>query len=92
MTGAPIRPAISGSARCRTTSPGTAATRRSTTAPPAGSSAIAADGASQVEKTGIGITNTLCWSPDNKLFYCGDTLTNTIYVWDYDAKTGSDRQ
>jgi sugar lactone lactonase YvrE len=50
---------------------------------------IAADGSSTVEKTGIGITNTFCWSPDNRRFYTGDTLANTIAVWDYDARTGT---
>ena len=50
---------------------------------------IAADGSSTVEKSNIGITNTLSWSPDEKLFYCGDTLTNTIYAWDYDAAKGT---
>jgi sugar lactone lactonase YvrE len=50
---------------------------------------IAADGYVKVEKTGIGISNTLCWSPDSKRFYFGDTLANTIYVWDYDAASGT---
>jgi sugar lactone lactonase YvrE len=50
---------------------------------------VAADGSSTVEKTGIGITNTLCWSPDWKRFYCGDTLQNAIYVWDYDTANGT---
>lgn len=50
---------------------------------------VAPDGTSTVEKTGIGITNTLCWSPDNKHFYCGDSLTNTISVWDYDLAKGA---
>lgn len=50
---------------------------------------IAPDGKSTVEKTGIGITNTLCWSPDNRVFYCGDSLTNTIYAWDYNVADGT---
>jgi sugar lactone lactonase YvrE len=50
---------------------------------------IAASGAVSVHKIGIGITNTLAWSPDGKLFYCGDTLRNTIYVWDYDGAAGT---
>ena len=49
---------------------------------------VKADGASTVEKTGVGVANTFCWSPDNTRFYCGDTLANTIYVWDYDLRTG----
>jgi sugar lactone lactonase YvrE len=52
---------------------------------------VAARGSSTVEKSGIGITNTLCWSPDSTLFYCGDTLANAIYAWDYDARTGTVR-
>ena len=50
---------------------------------------IAASGMVSVHKTGIGITNTLAWSPDGTLFYCGDTLENAIYVWDYDRATGT---
>jgi sugar lactone lactonase YvrE len=37
----------------------------------------------------IQISNTLVWSPDKKRFYFGDTLTNTICVYDYDERTGS---
>lgn len=50
---------------------------------------IAPDGSSTVEKTGIRISNTFAWSPDNKRFYFGDSLANTIYVWDYDAANGT---
>jgi sugar lactone lactonase YvrE len=50
---------------------------------------IAADGSVGVEKTGIGIANTLCWSPDARLFYFGDTDRNSISVWDYDAAAGT---
>ncbi|MEX2319322.1 MAG: SMP-30/gluconolactonase/LRE family protein [Bauldia sp.] len=50
---------------------------------------IAPDGTSTVEKTGIGIANTFCWSPDKGRFYTGDTLANTIAVWDYDVATGA---
>jgi sugar lactone lactonase YvrE len=50
---------------------------------------VAPDGSSTVEKTGIGISNTFCWSPDATRFYFGDTLANTISVWDYDVKTGT---
>ena len=50
---------------------------------------ITASGAFTVEKSGIGISNTLCWSPDNRLFYFGDTMKNTIYVFDYDATSGT---
>ena len=37
----------------------------------------------------IGISNTLAWSPDRRQFYFGDTLQNVIWVYDYDAATGS---
>jgi len=50
---------------------------------------IAPDGSSTVEKTGIRISNTFAWSPDAKRFYFGDSLANTIYVWDYDAAAGT---
>lgn len=39
-------------------------------------------------ETGIGIPNTLCWSPDGRQFYFGDTLKNEIRVYDYDPATG----
>jgi sugar lactone lactonase YvrE len=37
----------------------------------------------------IGILNTLGWSPDQKHFYCGDSLANVIWRYDYDADTGT---
>lgn len=46
------------------------------------------DGWSKVWRTGIGIANTLCWSPDRRRFYYGDSLTNTIFVCDYEAASG----
>ena len=39
-------------------------------------------------ETDIGIPNTLCWSPDRRHFYFGDTLKNEIRVYDYDIETG----
>lgn len=42
-----------------------------------------------VFRRNLGIANTLCWSPDRTLFYHADTLANTIFVWDYDIKTGA---
>jgi sugar lactone lactonase YvrE len=35
--------------------------------------------------TGFGITNTLAWSPDCETFYCGCSLSNIIYAYDYDS-------
>ena len=49
---------------------------------------VTGKGTTTVEKTGIAITNTLAWSPDNKRFYCGDSLRNVISVCDYDLATG----
>ncbi len=49
---------------------------------------VNADGSSSIEKTDIGISNTFCWSPDNRHFYFGDTSANSISVWDYDLSTG----
>ncbi len=34
-------------------------------------------------RKGLGISNTLCWSPDHRAFYFGDTLANEIYAYDY---------
>ena len=36
----------------------------------------------------FGIPNTMVWSPDRERFYLGDSLRNTIWVWDYDDATG----
>lgn len=37
----------------------------------------------------LGISNTLCWSPDQKTFYFGDTLENEIRAYDYDAENAA---
>lgn len=47
------------------------------------------DGAVTEWKRGIGIANTMSWSPDGTRFYSADTLSNTIFVYDYDAATGA---
>jgi sugar lactone lactonase YvrE len=53
---------------------------------------IAPDGEVTIWAEGIGISNTLCWSPDCKSFYFGDTLDNVIWAFDYDAgKLGARR-
>jgi len=46
-------------------------------------------GAMVTVETGIGIANTLCWSPDRRHFYFGDTLRNEIRVYDYDIDSGA---
>ena len=35
------------------------------------------------QRGGIGIGNTLAWSPDNSRFYFGDSLQNEIFSYDY---------
>ncbi len=40
-------------------------------------------------RKGVGVANTLAWSPDCRRFYFGDTLANVIWVYDYDASTGA---
>jgi sugar lactone lactonase YvrE len=47
------------------------------------------DGSVVEWKRGIGISNTLTWSPDRTLFYFADTLANEIHVFDYDQGTGN---
>ena len=50
---------------------------------------IRRNGEVSVEKSGIGIANTLCWSPAGDKFYFGDTLKNAISVWDYSLGRGA---
>jgi sugar lactone lactonase YvrE len=50
---------------------------------------IAPDGEVNVVKTGIGISNTFAWSPDQTRFYFADTLANAIGVFDYDGLSGT---
>jgi sugar lactone lactonase YvrE len=47
------------------------------------------DASVKVWRRDIGIANTLAWSPDHRRFYFGDTLANTIWQYDYDAKSGT---
>jgi sugar lactone lactonase YvrE len=46
------------------------------------------DGAVSEWKNGVGISNTVAWSPDRKTFYFGDSLANVIYSFAYDDRTG----
>jgi len=39
-------------------------------------------------ESGIGISNTLCWAPDGRTFYFGDTLKNEIRAYPFDPDTG----
>lgn len=38
---------------------------------------------------GIGITNGIAWSPDNRTLYFADTLAETIYAYDFDLEHGT---
>lgn len=49
---------------------------------------IHANGNHREWKSGLGISNTVAWSPDHSRFYFGDTLANVIWVYDYDVATG----
>lgn len=44
---------------------------------------VTTDGTVSVWDTGFGIPNTLAWSPDRKRFYCGCSMSNVIYEYDY---------
>jgi len=41
-----------------------------------------------LHRRGVGISNTLAWSPDGRRFYFGDTIANVIWVYDFDSATG----
>jgi len=46
---------------------------------------VTADGEVRVADSGFGITNTLAWSPDHSTFYCGCSIRNVIYAYDYEG-------
>lgn len=50
---------------------------------------VTPDGKVSVWDTGFGITNTLAWSPDRKTFYCGCSVSNVIYAYDYNSADSS---
>jgi sugar lactone lactonase YvrE len=47
------------------------------------------DGAATEWKNGIGLANTVAWSPTGKRFYFGDTRANTISQFSYDEASGA---
>ena len=49
---------------------------------------IAPDHRISIHREGIGISNTLAWSPDRRRFYTGDTLANVLWTFDYHSHTG----
>lgn len=50
---------------------------------------ILPNGEFSVWRESIGISNTLCWSPDCKKFYFGDSLANVIFCYDFDVESGA---
>lgn len=46
---------------------------------------ISGEGKAQVRRAGIGISNTVCWSPDGRWFYFADSLLNRIDRFAYAA-------
>lgn len=50
---------------------------------------IDGDGTATEWKTGIGLSNTVAWSPDRRRFYFGDTHANTISQFDFNEMTGA---
>jgi len=50
---------------------------------------VAPDGTVTTWAQGLGIPNTLCWSPDGSFFYTGDTRANMLYRFTYDLRSGS---
>lgn len=47
------------------------------------------DGACHQLETGIAISNSLAWSPDDRTFYFADSLDRTIYAYDFDIEAGT---
>ena len=47
------------------------------------------DGTPTEWKSGIGIANTVAWSPDRKTFYFGDSAANIINSFSYDEGSGA---
>ena len=47
------------------------------------------DAAARTVRRDIGVSNTLCFSPDQRFMYSGDSLRNVIWRYDYDAVGGS---
>lgn len=46
-------------------------------------------GQASVWREAVGIANTVCWSPDRKYFYFGDSLANIIYRYVFDIESGA---
>jgi sugar lactone lactonase YvrE len=49
---------------------------------------VGPDGSSTREVDGVGLSNTIAWSPDGATLYFGDTLANVIWAFDCDLASG----
>ena len=49
---------------------------------------VSPTGEATVWQRGLGIPNTLCWSPDTRTFYTADTVAGQIFAYDFDPGTG----
>ncbi len=47
------------------------------------------DGSCHQMETGVGVSNGIGWSPDDKVMYYTDSRPHVIYAYDFDAATGS---
>lgn len=47
------------------------------------------DGSLRTMETGVFVSNGIDWSPDNTLMYYTDSPTKTIFVYDFDAQSGT---
>lgn len=50
---------------------------------------VDADGTISNHLDGIGISNSICWSPDGRTMYFGDTPLKEIYAFDFDTEAGT---
>jgi len=50
---------------------------------------VTPDAEVSVWDSGFGITNTVAWSPDRQTFYCGCSVSNIIYAYDYNSRDSS---
>lgn len=50
---------------------------------------IAKGGAHSVHRSNVGTSNTVCWSPNGRTFYFGDSQANEINAFDFDPATSS---
>ncbi len=50
---------------------------------------ITPDGQVTTWDRGFGITNTLVWSPDHRTFYCGCSVSDVVYAYDFEAATSA---